>query len=128
MKLQIRDNHFRRPKPHVGYKFKGKSMTIPGQELTPQEILRNFVQKRMPDGSLSNSGYFEDLELDQFGRMDEMDRLDLIREKRKETEALREDLRKLTKAEYEKQQEKIRSPQDPPPPGDVKDAEAPTGA
>lgn len=121
--LKIRDRIARRPSPHRGYVFKGKSLTIPGQDLTVQEILRNFVQKN-PLGSESNSGYFNDVELDKYRRMDEMERLDIIREKRNEINDLRDDLKRLAHAEYDAQtlkRQQISNPQvAPTPAGDVK--------
>lgn len=117
-KLIVRDRIKRKPSPHKGYVFKGKSMTIPGQNLTPAEILRNFVTKTPVVGSDPSSGYFDNLDLESYRRMDEMDRIDMIRAKRSEVEELRKELQGLAKAEFDAQEEKKRqesAPQSTPP-------------
>lgn len=108
-KIIIRDRLTRKPAPHKGMIFKKKSRTIPGQDLTPTEILRNFVTKRnlVVPGSENSSGYFDDMELDHYRKMDEMDRIDMIREKRAEVQKLRDDLKLAAQAQFEENQKKV---------------------
>lgn len=56
----------------TGTRFKKKSMTIPGQNVTPQEIIRGFTE-----GSKFRE-FFIDENLSSFDRMDKMEKIDFL--------------------------------------------------
>lgn len=70
----INDRLTRRPL-FTGKQFKMKSMTIPGQDLTVQEIMNRFTQGGQPPKSM-----YSDENLSSFDRMNTMDKIDYLRD------------------------------------------------
>lgn len=72
--MQIRTQFKNRPKSYPGLITVGKSVTIPGQDFTPQEIIRSFTQGRhLPETQ------FIDAPVSQFARMDIQDKMDYLK-------------------------------------------------
>lgn len=71
---RINDRLTRRPL-FTGKQFKMKSMTIPGQDLTVQEIMNRFTQ-----GGQIPSPMYSDENLSTFDRLNTMDKIDYIRD------------------------------------------------
>lgn len=100
--VKIYDRITRRPQ-FVGQTFSGKSMTIPGQDMTPLEILNQFKRGIPP------SQVYLDHDIDQFQRMDQMEKIDFLNSlKREQLEARQSLLRQVD-------EHKQRIAQQPPP-------------
>lgn len=72
--MQLRNQFKLRPKSYIGLTTKGKSVTIPGQDFTPQEIIRSFTQGR----NLPPTQYI-DAPVSQFARMSIQDKMDYLK-------------------------------------------------
>lgn len=71
---KIKNQFFNKPSVQTGYITHKKSVTIPGQDFTPQEILRQFTQGRhLPDN------VFTDVPVDSFKKMSIQDKMDYLR-------------------------------------------------
>jgi hypothetical protein len=71
---KIRNQFFNQPKEMPGLFTYKKSVTIPGQDFTPQEILRNFTQGRHLPHSI-----FTDIPVDSFTKMNIQEKMDHLR-------------------------------------------------
>ena len=79
MKKQIKQR-MQASQQFVGQSFTKKTSTIPGQDLTPQEILRQFTKS----GQLGKEYYFSD-NISQFEKMDILEKLDYLRDLQQQT-------------------------------------------
>ena len=79
MKKQIKQR-MQASQQFEGQSFSKKSSTIPGQDLTPQEILRQFTKS----GQLGKELYFND-NISQFDKMDILEKLDYLRDLKEQT-------------------------------------------
>lgn len=67
----IRDRLTRRPTHFTGEQNTKQSVTIPGQEMTPQEILRTYAKERQKP-------FYSDLPIHEIRKLDQMDRADFL--------------------------------------------------
>lgn len=72
--MKLHNQFKQRPTNFPGLITKGKSVTIPGQDFTPQEIIRSFTQGR----HLPETQYI-DAPISQFTRMSIQDKMDYLR-------------------------------------------------
>lgn len=72
--LKIRNQFFNQPKDFIGLITTQKSCTIPGQDFTPQEILRNFTQ-----GRHAPEHQFLDAPVHSFTTMSIQDKMDYLK-------------------------------------------------
>lgn len=75
--LYVKDRLFKRNMPK-GQVFRKPGLTIPGQDITPAEMVRQFVVNKA-DGSRANSIFYSDINYHQYMQMDEMEKQDHLR-------------------------------------------------
>ncbi|WNK13975.1 MAG: hypothetical protein [Microvirus sp.] len=73
-KINVFNRWTNRP-PSDGQKFKKKSMCIPGQEITPAEILRRYVQ-----GFPIPEKIYTDIGIQEFRSLTVLDQIDYLRD------------------------------------------------
>lgn len=84
-KIEVYDRLNNRPK-FQGQIFKGKSMTMPGQSVTPQEIIRAMTT------GVPTPIFHEDQNISSFQRMDPLDKIDYLRDLQTRNVALSENI------------------------------------
>lgn len=92
----------------VGQKFSGKSMTIPGQDMTPLEILNRFRTGANP------TQVYLDEHIHRFTTMNELEKLEYMKHL-KESELLsRQDLKRQVDEFRQRMEQKPPTPPIPP--------------
>lgn len=73
--MKIKNQFFNQPRPVIGLLTTEKSVTIPGQDFTPQEIIRSFTQ-----GRLLPNPEFTTIPVHSFMRMDIQDKMEYLKQ------------------------------------------------
>lgn len=73
--MKIKNQYFNQPDHFKGLTTKGKSVTIPGQDFTPQEIIRSFTQ-----GRVLPQPEFTTVPVHSFMQMNIQDKMDYLKQ------------------------------------------------
>lgn len=98
-KLQIKSFYAVRPENFPGLKCKSKSMTVPGQAVSPQEIARTMTAGPLPPMQ------FYDEDLSSFERMSLTDRMDFLRDLSERNASMKNNI--LSQVELLKKQQEL---------------------
>jgi len=98
-KLIVRDRLTRKPSVFKGEVNTKRSVTIPGQDITPSEIMRLYARERPKP-------FYSDLNLHEIRSMNIMDKMDFLRNLEQESAQNREILQTQLK-EAKKHQQKL---------------------
>lgn len=104
--MKINDRLFRRP-TFVGHNTGHESMTIPGQDYTPLEIMNAFKR-----GTPASQVYSEH-NLNAFTKMSQIEKLDFVRDLHQEQLLLRQSLysQRMQRIQSQQQQQQLQQQQ-----------------